>query len=657
MVNLLVKTFLFVFISTFGHRYNVSVESSVNIKSSNNRAPASTISPISCVQTFKMLISDAVDISKNRTLIVKKSAKKSPKKPEKNISDGFKSSAKYKVADFIDPTPALNQLRGLSFNLKLAWFKRWARAIKDDSKRQKSFAHIFNEAVKKGITSPEEALQMIKDLKKELKIPFLKLRIGGVIKPDDIISELKTLDGPLRLHLDYRNSLGESAQGIMEDLARSLMPKSKSHVRVSFKDRLRQLDLNPEDLTLLRKALQEVNLPAKDFSKEVDTIISYGHYVKGLFPDQRAAAIDELPAVLGFGKKTADRHAKKFEKVMRKDVAPFKLKKRKQFVKKRLKKLKKTKPGMSKEQRLKNANHYADEEVRKLGNDYENQVFSCRSKMSNRFNRGSGKAFGNVLLGINLAALLTSYGVLKGSDPWGLRDAKRLSFDVVMTVVLTKLTANIFSNPRTTPIDRWVTGNLTYAALTAPNYTDAVVDGGLFGLIVGEDETEAREHLKEILSQPGAKEELAALVRHLDEKQIISKIRTYLEGIDLDNPPEKFVEFMQEQRELRGEELEQAEVLRDIYLEAMAEKSYEEKSSIIKTGSPSMDIYLYNRLYELYGVGSTLFVSSKMLGALCSNHGNHWAKRYGIAALIYTLNKAIHTPLYLEGRERFTGEI
>ena len=282
---------------------------------------------------------------------------------------------------------------------------------------------------------------------------------------------------------------------------------------------------------------------------------------------------------------------------------------------------------------------------------YEKLYYNCKTQVKSSatpFDTRGAKRLSYALTVGGMGSTIATYSTVHWAEEKNNKWFNELYFSLGMGMVLSFIGSKfVVANPKLNP---W-TGKMPLAFLYNAT-TDAAVSG-IYGQIFGPSDAELTKKLQDLEADPKAQEKLQELLKIAQEKKLFEKHLKNTQDLFKDKQTNKKMNASDFDHEITFADID-LEESRDLFIAALTEKEYSEKSGIIQTGAKSTDRYTYHRLYNLISTPTNIGISIFMYNQMCmsENPKQGFAKAVGI----YMGASILMDSLYFEGRKNLINQ-
>ncbi len=245
---------------------------------------------------------------------------------------------------------------------------------------------------------------------------------------------------------------------------------------------------------------------------------------------------------------------------------------------------------------------------------FEKLYYSCKTQIKaapNPADISQAKRMTYALTAGALSSSTITYAAVHWDEEKNNKWYNELAFSLAITGTLSFIGGKlVLSDPKLSP---W-TGKmpLTYASKA---FSDGFISG-IYGYLFNTSNSEVEKKVNEILNNPESKEELEELLSIAKEKKLFEKHLKDSQNKILDKKTNLPLDIKNGVQSLTLDDIDLEET-REVFIEAMVERIYQENAGPLSVGSPSLDRYSYHRLYSLASVPAEIGVSIMMYNQLC----------------------------------------
>ena len=508
-----------------------------------------------------------------------------------------------------------HSLKTFSLETRLKFFNRLSKLSKASATFSQKMATLLNQAIEENVLSPAQVEKLIKQLDNT------KLRKLLVMQNNRVHHRLNNIAQSGETFDQLFKSL--TLQNISDEISQRYLK--------SFQD----LDIHADDLIILNQMFPE-GLPSHNV--ESQTLIDYLHFLHYLGLEEKQTGLNEVNQIFGEYRGQLSTQVSKFLKLKKQSENFYSKQYQKNFdtLKSTYKKDDNTKKMI------------ADAKImsRQPSQHYKNLLFACTAKMPNHFNSAAGKQFTYLLVGlqstISAGAFFAFY-----EDKWDQEAMMRIGWDIGISIVVGSIIGRIQSDYADSILAKWYKSFFLYTTEDSVLYGDMFLNGGIYGLLFGVDQKEAKERVDAILNDPEKNRDLEKLISIIKENKIDEKVAKQMVEIS----SQKLYEYKKNKESQSPQNdpvLEsEFETQKTLLMEAMATQLYNENAGdLIQLGTPGWDRFVYHRYWDVFGISRTVLVSALMLRSICMHHGQDFIHKYAAAMMIYMADNLITQPLY-----------
>jgi hypothetical protein len=280
-------------------------------------------------------------------------------------------------------------------------------------------------------------------------------------------------------------------------------------------------------------------------------------------------------------------------------------------------------------------------QIKEKADIYEKLYYNCKTQIKSSAGPGDLKQAKRLTYAITtggFASAIATYSTVHWEEEKNSRWFNELYFTLGVSLVLTYfsskfLTTNANLNP-------W-TGKLPLTLLTNA-FTDVGVSA-LYASLFGVSDAELTKKLQILEADPKAQEKLQELLKIAQDEHLFEKHLKNTQDMFKDKSPDKKID-----REITFNDID-LEASRDLFIAALAEKEYQEKSGIINTGGAATDRFTYHRLYNLLSTPTSIGLSIVMYNQMCMSESPK--KGFMKAVGTYMAVSVLFDALYFKGRK------
>ncbi len=375
---------------------------------------------------------------------------------------------------------------------------------------------------------------------------------------------------------------------------------------------------------------------------DVELLKSYIKFLGTLKEEEKKQALLEAPNIFRPYLSKPSKIIKRFKK-LKKHVD----KKQNKIFLKQLTELKSNHPGKS---------HYSLEKMAKKSSlqsrvDYERLAFSCTSKNHTSEKKEAAKLFSKFVVGIGLTSSIASYSYVNYDKEINGTWFGKLGYELAIGIISNYLSAKILTNP-----------NNSILKMGVQKYTLArsfgIVDMGLYSLLFGGNQDEAKEKLQTMIESDESREEIGKLLKFINEEKtlvkykqaVIENIKSLFKNGSLSLEGGQSIDINKfNLNDLTLEDLNDPQV-QDILITAILSKEYEEnQGELITTGDIGADRFVFHAAYGFIMMPKDIFTSLYIYKVLCLGQMNPKVALMKAVAL-YTLNRLVFDQVYYYSR-------
>ena len=513
-----------------------------------------------------------------------------------------------------DQSMVWHSLKKFSLNTRLKFFNRLAKLSRTNASSSQKMATLLNQAIEEGVLSPAQVEKLIK------QFDNAKLRELLVIQNNRVHYRLNNI-----------SQSGESFDQLFKSLTSHNIPDEISQ---KYLKSFQELEIHADDLIILQRMFPD-GLPSHNVESQI--LIDYLHFLHYLSFEDKQIGLLEVNQIFGEYRGQISKQVSKFLKL--KDQSEnFYIK----HFQKNFDKLTITRKNADTKKNIADAKIMS----RQQKENYQNLLFACTSKMPNHFNSAAGKQFTYLLVGMQSMISAGSFFAFYDGD-WDQEAMMRIGWDIGITLVIGSIIGRIQADYSDSILAKWYKSYFLYTAEDSILYGDMLLNGGIYGLLFGVDQDEAKERVDAILNDPQKSQDLEKLISIIKVNKIDEKIAKQMVEMSsqrlLDYHKNKVSQSTQNDSILESEYEEQKALL----IEAMSIELYNENAGdLLRLGTPGWDRFVYHRYWDVFGISRTVLVSALMLRSICMNNGQDFIHKYAAAMMIFMADNLITQPLY-----------
>jgi hypothetical protein len=246
---------------------------------------------------------------------------------------------------------------------------------------------------------------------------------------------------------------------------------------------------------------------------------------------------------------------------------------------------------------------------------YEKLYYSCKTQVKAAPTAADYKQAKRLTYALAVGALgsnIVTYTYVHRDEEKNSKWYSELGFSLAITAGLSFTSGKfILANPNMTP---WsVKMPMAYVTNMV---TDAAITGGVYGSLFKAKNSDLEEKVNDLLSKPEKRAEVEELVKIANEKDLFEKYSKESAALLIDKKTNKPVNVKDFDREITIDDID-LDQSREIFMEALADKMYQENAGPLSTGSAAGDRYSYHRLYNLFSAPANIALSIMMYNQLC----------------------------------------
>ncbi len=509
------------------------------------------------------------------------------------------------------PSIALRGLRGMAYERKMAYFISLERfKIFDNSAIDQKIFNLLTSAIDEKIIEIDDAYRTMMELER----PSLLL----LAKDSDHVLGLR-----FRKITNAGESLGDLANKLSSRL--KLGPRSDLALVEIFENSL----LSPNEIKEISKIVT-LNRPT-----HIEELEHFMEYLSTLEKKPRSEAIKAINEIFVDGE-VKNTEVKKFYQIENKiNRYEGKL-------------MKKT-----------GATSWAEIEstlvadMKGKSKLYRSLSYACKSNVPTKFHAVAGKSFVNVTTGLKLGIRIATYLQNNKDQPWDEKKWRGMGWEVLSSFVLSRVVTKMMTGHES-GFNKFFKSYMLYRVAEAVLYRDVVVDGGMYGLIVGGEKVILGDDVLKLLKDPSRKKEIDDLLKFIDENKIAEKMIEKFDKVDWDKVskgqyPNQGLDRGVEELKKSGVSADEYEAFVEILTYALTEKIHAENKE------KSKKVYAFNSVYGIFASVENIFVSALSLQIMCMYQGNSKLKQYGYALGITLLDSAMTNEIYYTYRKNYAG--
>jgi len=509
---------------------------------------------------------------------------------------------------------AWHSLKKFSLNTRLKFFNRMAKLSRTNATSSQKMATLLNQAIEEGVLNPAQVEKLIK------QFDNAKLRELLIMQNNRVHHRLNNIA-----------QSGESFDQLFKSLTSHNIPDEISQ---KYLKSFQELEIHADDLIILQQMLPD-GLPSHNV--ESQTLIDYLHFLHYLSFEDKQMGLLEVNQIFGEYQGQISKQVSKFLK-LKNQSENFYIK----HYQKNFDKLTITQKSDNTKKVIADAKIMSKQQKE----NYQNLLFACTSKMPNHFNSAAGKQFTYLLVGlqstISAGAFFAFY-----EDKWDQEALMRIGWDIGVTIVVGSIIGRIQADYSDSILAKWYKSFFLYTAEDSILYGDMLLNGGIYGLLFGVDQDEAKERVEAILNDPQKSQDLEKLISTIKKNKIDEKLAKQMVEMSsqrlLEYQKNKVSQSANNDSILESEYEEQKALL----IEAMSVELYNENAGeLLRLGTPGWDRFVYHRYWDVFGISRTVLVSALMLRSICMNNGQDFIHKYAAAMMIYMADNLITQPLY-----------
>lgn len=284
---------------------------------------------------------------------------------------------------------------------------------------------------------------------------------------------------------------------------------------------------------------------------------------------------------------------------------------------------------------------------------YRSLTYACRSSVPSTFHTAAGKSFVQVTTGLKVSLKVASYLSNNQDQPWDALKWRGLGWEVVSSFILSRVVSKLMTGNES-GFNKLFKSYFLYRAAETVLYRDVVVEGGMYGLVVGGQKVVLDDDVLKILKDPNRKKEVDDLLKFIDDNKIAEKMIEKFNKVDWDKvskgqyPTPDLNRSVKEVKASDGS-VDEYEAFMEILTYSLTEKINAQNKDKIKK------VYNFNAVYGFFASFESIFSSALTLQVMCMYQGSSKLKQYGYVLGITLLDSFATSEIYYTYRKNYAG--
>lgn len=241
---------------------------------------------------------------------------------------------------------------------------------------------------------------------------------------------------------------------------------------------------------------------------------------------------------------------------------------------------------------------------------YEKLYYSCKSQIKARPTPESmrqAKRLTYALTAGGLGSSVITYSAVNWEQEKDAKWFNELYFTLGISLVFTFLSGKfVLANDKLHP---WK-GKMPLTFLNGALGDIGV--SGVYAYFFNASDAEMEKKLKELEKDPKAQERLQEILKVAEEEGLFEKYAKDSENLFRNKKTGEKVAL----EDIKIEDID-IEASRELLMESIAEKEYQDKSGVLSTGSVAVDRFTYHRIYNIISVPGNIGLSLVMYNQMC----------------------------------------
>ncbi len=282
---------------------------------------------------------------------------------------------------------------------------------------------------------------------------------------------------------------------------------------------------------------------------------------------------------------------------------------------------------------------------------YEKLYYSCRAQIQKAPSSSELKQAKYLTYALTAGAATstaTTYTAINWEQEKDAKWMKSLYFEVALSAMFTYVGGKfVTTNPKLKP---W-TGRAPVAYVSAA-ITDAGTSG-VYAYFFNSSDKDAAKKFEALKNDPKVQEELAELLFYAQENKLFEKHAKESEDLFINKFSDKKMTQEEIKNAINNDKFD-FETSRELLMEAIAERQYEENSGVLQTGHTATDRYAFHRLWGLASVPASVGLALIMKKQMCMSTNPKAA--FGKAISIYFVGSVLLDTIYYKSRREVINQ-
>jgi hypothetical protein len=435
----------------------------------------------------------------------------------------------------------------------------------------------------------------------------------------------------------------------------------------TFLKSIKNQNISSDETQEIAESISKIPLNSNetlDVINDINTVIKsdadkavvqrYIHFVESLKVDEQKEAILKLSKIFSsVGPKNEKGHVQSF--LEKEKMFSFFQSFRTKSIKKKL-----IKSGIDEER----ATEQAAEQALLSRNKLQKRFYECQSKIPNPTSIQAAKRYTALTMVLGIGGTMSGY---YNNNKELLKDQKvnffgNLSYDIVVSYLLSKLNAKITKSPDGSFGKRFIEGNISGAKI-------GLLDSTIYSQMFSVSEEEARIKIEEILHSPESMKEFKILDAYIEKEGLVDKFKNHivdsykkvLNSKEYKENNEILVSTKEHSEDdlfshLKKEDLDRPEN-RDRLVNAIMEKMNSGSAdAFLSTGDKGVDRWISDRAYYgTVGTSKNILMGLGLFQILCLG-GESPVLSFGVATGLQFPHQMLSGEIYYKFRKWFIGQ-